>query len=60
MVFGVLAHTEVGDNEEVVDGVLDASGRALDDTVLRPSARPLFVLLLGDAEQYDSGDAEVA
>ena len=59
-VVGVLVEAEVGHEHEVVaDLVAEVAQRDLDDAVGVPRLRALGVLVLGDAEEDDGGDAEL-
>src|SRR3989304_4119888 len=57
-VTGVLAETNVGDDQQPGDFLLHCLHRALDDAVLGVGARRDFVFRFGDAEEDDGGKAQ--
>ena len=54
----VLAQAQVGDDEHVGVGILDRARGELDGALVVPGARALLVLVGGDAEEQDGGDAQ--
>jgi len=59
-VIGVLAQTDVTDQEEIGDGPLHGACRLLDDPLLVVCLRAGRVLGLGQAEQDDPAEPEAA
>ena len=55
----VLAETHVADDDEVGIGLLDGARGELDDALVVPRTGALLVLVRGDAEQHEPGDAAV-
>ena len=57
-VVGVLAHADIGDDDELGQCRLQRADALLDDAVVAVGFATRLVLVLGDAEEHDGEDAE--